>query len=66
MERGLIADPTLSSWINTTTDFRQTGFPKYLILATDGLFESLDHEEICKAAVAIGNGKMLLFYVALM
>ncbi len=58
VNRGLIAVPSLSAWINTVDDSHHTGLPTHLILATDGLFEPLTPADICKAAAAFTRGEL--------
>lgn len=59
IERGLIATPSLSSWISIDKDFHGMGVPTFLVLATDGLFESMGPQEVCAATHELAQGKTL-------
>lgn len=55
-EFGLIATPTLSKWVEINSLQDGTWLHFSLILATDGLFESLTSQEICQAAWSVAKG----------
>lgn len=63
---GLIADPTLSGWIDVSpaapdANLAASKLPsghQWLLLASDGVFESMQPGEVCEAAHAFASGAL--------
>lgn len=56
--RGLSSDPEVSTWVETAGG-ADGSHPEFLVLASDGLFEALSADEVCRAAHSLATGATL-------
>ena len=61
IQYGLVANPTVSDWIDMSPDTLNPAVgrqprTRWLILASDGVFESMQPGEMCEAAHAFATG----------